>query len=180
MSSIKVDSTKLEELSASLKRLGGTVEDREKYINSIITELIRDVRRQYSEQRDVQLALNQVEEDLREVRLLADKVTQGLAKKSTALLQASGQYQAEEKATQRMIGQTQPPSTYYSSGGDLVGDGLNNYLMDKLFEDPVVQELHLKAMNGTEEERQEAKGILDAIFKARDTIARAQVAYATY
>jgi len=175
MSSIKVDSTKLEELSASLKRLGGTVEDREKYINLIITELIRDVRRQYSEQRDVQMALNQVEEDLREVRLLADKVTQGLAKKSTALLQASGQYQAEEKATQRMIGQTQPPSTYYSSGGDLAGEGLNNYLMDKLFEDPVVQELHLKAMNGTEEERQEAKKKLDAIFKARDTIARARL-----
>ena len=180
MSSIKVDSTKLEELSASLKRLGGTVEDREKYINSIITELIRDVRRQYSEQRDVQLALNQVEEDLREVRLLADKVTQGLAAKSTALIRASGQYQAEEKATQGMIGQNKPPSSYYTSGGGLAGEGLNSYLMDKLFEDPVVQELHLKAMNGTEEERQEAKKKLDEIFKARDTIARAQVAHATY
>ncbi|MCM3042832.1 hypothetical protein M3201_24545 [Paenibacillus motobuensis] len=44
MSSNKVDSTKLEELSASLKPLGGTVEDREKYTNSIITEFICDDR----------------------------------------------------------------------------------------------------------------------------------------
>lgn len=56
----------------------------------------------------------------------------------------------------------------------------SSYSQDPLFEDPAVQKLYLQLQNGTEEEQLEAKEKLDAIFMARDTIARAQVAYATY
>lgn len=51
---------------------------------------------------------------------------------------------------------------------------------DALFQDPEVQKLHQLALHGTEEEKKEAKERIDAIFKARNTIARAQVAYSVY
>ena len=177
--SIKVDPTKLEELSVHLKQLERTVEGGEHQIYSIISQLIREIRSEYSEW-EVQQALNEVEDDLREIRKQAAIVTEGLARKSNALSQAAGQYQDKERTAQVMIEQYQLPSSYYTPGGGLADEGADNYLKDQWFEDPVVQELHLKAMNGTEEEQKEAKEKLDAIFQARNTIARAQVAYAVY
>ncbi|GGG02746.1 CHAP domain-containing protein [Paenibacillus aceti] len=177
--SIKVDPTKLEDLSVHLKQLERTVEGGEHQIYSVISQLIREIRSEYSEW-EVQQALNEVEDDLREIRKQAAIVTEGLARKSSALSQAAGQYQDKERTAQAMIEQYQLPSSYYTPGGGLAGEGADNYLKDQWFENPIVQELHLKAMNGTEEEQKEAKEKLDAIFQARNTIARAQVAYAVY
>lgn len=51
---------------------------------------------------------------------------------------------------------------------------------DELLQDPVVQQLHDQALNGTDKEREEAWAKLEAIFAARNTIARAQAAYEAY
>lgn len=177
--SIKVDPTKLEELSVHLKQLERTLEGGEHQIYSVISQLIREIRSEYPEW-EVQQALNEVEDDLREIRKQASIVTEGLARKSSALSQAAGQYQDKERTAQAMVEQYQLPSSYYTPGGGLAGEGVDNYLKDKWFEDPVMQELHLKAMNGTEEEQKNAKEKLGAIFQARNAIARAQVAYTVY
>lgn len=182
MSSIKVDPAKLEELSAMLKKLSGTIGDREQYLFQDITQLTRQLRGDYPE-REVQRALDKVDADLQAIRKLASSVTSRLTKKSDVLIQAATIYRRdEEKAKKTMKQKYIPPapSSYYIKGGGLSGEGLKGYLDDPLFQDPVVQKLHELALQGTEEEQTEAKKKLDEIFKARNSIARAQVAYAVY
>ncbi|MBQ4900164.1 C40 family peptidase [Paenibacillus sp. Marseille-P2973] len=182
MSSIKIDPAKLEELSAMLKKLSGTIGDREQYLFKDITQLTREIRGDYPE-REVQRALDKVDADLQEIRKLASSVTSRLTKKSDVLIQAATIYRRdEEKAKKTMKQKYIPPvpSSYYIKGGGLSGEGLKAYLDDPLFQDPVVQRLHELALKGTEEEQTEAKKKLDEIFKARNTIARAQVAHAVY
>lgn len=182
MSSIKVDPAKLEELSAMLKKLSGTIGDREQYLFQDITQLTRQLRGDYPE-REVQRALEKVDADLQAIRKLASSVTSRLTKKSDVLIQAATIYRRdEEKAKKTMKQKYIPPapSSYYIKGGGLSGEGLKRYLDDPLFQDPVVQKLHELALQGTEEEQTEAKKKLDEIFKARNSIARAQVAYAVY
>lgn len=182
MSSIKVDPAKLEELSAMLKKLSGTIGDREQYLFQDITQLTRQLRGDYPE-REVQRALDKVDADLQAIRKLASSVTSRLTKKSDVLIQAATIYRRdEEKAKKTMKQKYIPPvpSSYYIKGGGLSGEGLKDYLDDPLFQDPVVQKLHELALKGTEEEQTEAKKKLDEIFKARNSIARAQVAYAVY
>ncbi|MEK5479431.1 C39 family peptidase [Paenibacillus sp. FSL R5-0407] len=182
MSSIKVDPAKLEELSAMLKKLSGTIGDREQYLFQDITQLTRQLRGDYPE-REVQRALDKVDADLQAIRKMASSVTSRLTKKSDVLIQAASIYRRdEEKAKKTMKQKYIPPapSSYYIKGGGLSGEGLKDYLDDPLFQDPVVQKLHEVALHGTEEEQTEAKKKLDEIFKARNTIARAQVAHAVY
>lgn len=182
MSSIKVDPAKLEELSAMLKKLSGTIGDREQYLFQDITQLTREIRGDYPE-REVQRALDKVEADLQAIRKLASSVTSRLTKKSDVLIQGATIYRRdEEKAKKTMKQKYIPPvpSSYYIKGEGLSGEGLKDYLADPLFNDPVVQALHQQALHGTEEEQTEAKKKLDEIFKARNTIARAQVAHAVY
>ncbi|MDN4068704.1 C39 family peptidase [Paenibacillus vini] len=182
MSSIKVDPAKLEELSAMLKKLSGTIGDREQYLFQDITQLTRQLRGDYPE-REVQRALDKVDADLQAIRKMASSVTSRLTKKSDVLIQAASIYRRdEEKAKKTMKQKYIPPapSSYYIKGGGLSGEGLKDYLNDPLFQDPVVQKLHEVALHGTEEEQTEAKKKLDEIFKARNTISRAQVAHAVY
>ncbi len=182
MSSIKVDPAKLDQLSAMLKKLSGTIGDREQYLFQDISQLIRDIRDDYPE-REVQRALDKVDADLQAIRKLASSVTSRLTKKCDVLIQAATIYRRdEEKAKETMKQKYVPPvpSSYYIKSGELSGEGLKDYLDDPLFQDPVVQALHQQALHGTEEEQTEAKKKLDEIFKARNTIARAQVAHSVY
>ncbi|WP_410771629.1 NlpC/P60 family protein [Fontibacillus sp. BL9] len=182
MSSIKVDPAKLEELSAVIKRFSGSIEGGEKSVNELVSQLVRDIRSQYSEW-EVQSVLNEVEDQLRQLRRLAESVTVELEKKAGALSEASAIYRQDEEKTKKMTQQKyEPPtpSSFYAKGGELSGEGLSDYLADPLFDDPVIQKLHEQALHGTEEEQARAKEQLDEIFKARNSIARAQVAHAVY
>lgn len=174
---IEVDPSKLEELSAGFKSLARNIENGGSRVYPTIGKLIRETQNDYPE---VQSTIREAEDYLREIHLLADSIMMRLDKKSRALTEAADYYRENERKLVNLAQVKAPPSSFYTKGGGLSGQGLTSYLQDPLFQDPAVQKLHLQAQNGTEEEKQTAKEKLDAIFKARDTIARAQVAYATY
>ncbi|WP_270619869.1 C40 family peptidase [Paenibacillus macerans] len=178
--SMKVDTGKLEELSAKLKTLGNQVENSERRVYQDLSRLVQDVRSEYDE-RSVQRALDEVNNRLRNITKLAKLVTDELYEKAGGLKQAAQAYLDSEEAANRATQQKFiPPSSYYSKDGVIAGEGSSAYLKDPLFEDPVVQKLHAQTLNGTEEGQEEAKRQLDKIFKARYDIARAQVAYSVY
>ncbi|MGZ7442745.1 C39 family peptidase [Paenibacillus sp. TH7-28] len=178
--SMKVDTGKLEELSAKLKTLGNQVENSERRVYQDLSRLVQDVRSEYDE-RSVQRALDEVDNRLRNIMNLARSVTDELYEKAGGLKQAAQAYLDSEEAANRAAQQKFiPPSSYYSKDGIIAGEGAAAYLKDPLFEDPVVQKLHAQTLSGTEEDKEEAKGQLDKIFKARYDIARAQVAYSVY
>lgn len=180
MSSVKVDPDKLKELSARLGSLGNQVESAERDIYQNISGILRDLRGSYTE-RYVQQALDEVEDKMREITKSAKSVKEQLDKKADGLKQAAEVYLDSEKAANKAIQrQFVPPSSYYPKQGNVFGEGASAYLKDPLFEDPVVQQLHKQALNGSDEEKEEALKQLDAIFKARYDIARAQVAYSVY
>ncbi|MFD3260745.1 C39 family peptidase [Paenibacillus lentus] len=180
--SIKVDPQKVDELSAQTKRFGEFVEREERNVYQTISQLIRETQSQYPELYG-RSELNEVERLLREIRKQAEGITGELRDKAKVLTEAAARYRKDEetaKGTKKQRYQPVPPSTYYSASGGLTGEGLTSYLEDALFQDPEVQKLHQLALHGTEKEKKEAKEKLDAIFKARNTIARAQVAYSVY
>ncbi|WP_334078126.1 C39 family peptidase [Paenibacillus sanfengchensis] len=179
--SIKVDPAKIDELSLKLKGLGDGIEDGERRVHQSLYRFLQDLRGRYYEEKEVQRALDAVEDSLREVTDSARVLTSSLHQKAKGLTQASQAYlDSEETVKKTMQQHFSLPSSYYGKSGALTGDGAAKYLKDPLFEDPVVQKLHQQALHGTEEEKQEAKQKLDTIFKARYDIGRAQVAYSVY
>ncbi|GIO85893.1 hypothetical protein J25TS5_28250 [Paenibacillus faecis] len=179
--SIKVDPTQIDELSLKLKGLGDGTENGERRVHQSLYRFLQDLRGWYAQEREVQRALDAVEDSLREVTDSARILTSSLHQKAKGLTQASQAYlDSEEKVKKTMQQHFALPSSYYGKSGALTGDGAAKYLKDPLFEDPVVQKLHQQALHGTEEEKQEAKQKLDTIFKARYDIGRAQVAYSVY
>lgn len=182
MSSIKVDPKKVDELSAQTKRFGEFVEREERKVNQSISQLVRDTQKQYPELYG-RSELNEIERLLKEIRKQAEAISVGLRDKADVLTEAAARYRKDEetaKTSTKKKYEFVSPSTYYSTNGGLSGEGLSSYLEDALFQDPEVQKLHQLALHGTEEEKKEAKEKIDAIFKARNTIARAQVAYSVY
>ncbi|AZK48453.1 hypothetical protein [Paenibacillus lentus] len=182
MSSIKVDPKKVDELSAQTKRFGEFVEREERKVNQSISQLVRDTQKQYPELYG-RSELNEIERLLKEIRKQAEAISVGLRDKARVLTEAAARYRKDEetaKTSTKKKYEFVSPSTYYSTNGRLSGEGLTSYLEDALFQDPEVQKLHQLALHGTEEEKKEAKERIDAIFKARNTIARAQVAYSVY
>jgi|GEM_PF-3062206 len=179
--SIKVDPAKIDELSLKLKGLGDGIEDGERRVHQNLYRFLQDLRGRYDEEREVQRALDAVEDSLREVTDSARILTSSLHQKAKGLTQASQAYLDSEETVKKTMQQYFAlPSSYYGKTGALTGDDATKYLKDPLFEDPVVQKLHQQALHGTEEEKQEAKQKLDTIFKARYDIGRAQVAYSVY
>ncbi|MFD3260743.1 C40 family peptidase [Paenibacillus lentus] len=180
--SIKVDPKKVDELSAQTKRFGDFVEREERNVYQSISQLVRETQSQYPELYG-RSELNEIERLLKEIRKQAEGITGGLRDKAKVLTEAAARYRKDEetaKTSAKKKYEPVPPSSYYSANGGLFGKGLTSYLQDALFQDPVVQKLHQLALHGTEKEKKEAKEKLDAIFKARNTIARAQVAYSVY
>ncbi|MCA1293762.1 C40 family peptidase [Paenibacillus sp. alder61] len=179
--SIKVDPTKIDELSLKLKGLGDGTEDGERRVHQSLYRFLQDLRGRYDEEREVQRALDAVEDSLREVTDSARILTSSLHQKAKGLTQVSQTYLDSEESVKKTIQQHFAfPSSYYGKTGAFTGDGAAKYLKDPLFDDPVVQKLHQQALHGTEEEKQEAKQKLDTIFKARYDIGRAQMAYSVY
>ncbi|GGH11066.1 VgrG-related protein [Paenibacillus segetis] len=176
---IEVDPSKLEELSAELKSLARTIENGEKAIYPVLTRLIGDTQSEYPESY-VQSMVREMEDCLKEIHSLAESVSIGFGKKASTLNEAAEYYRGDENEAKKLAQVKALPSSFYNQGVYLYGEELTTYLQDRLFEDPTVQKLHLQAKDGTEEEQLEAKDKLDAIFRARDTIARAQVAYSVY
>lgn len=178
--SLKVDTEKLGELSAKLKSLGNRVEYSERRIYQDIYRLLKEIRDDYNELA-VQRALDDVENRLHNIEILAKSVTDHLYKRADGLKQVVEAYLDSEKRANNATRQKfVSPSSYYSKDGFRDGQGSSSYLKDPLFEDPVVQKLHVQILNGTEKEKKEAKRDLDSIFKARYDIARTQVAYSVY
>jgi lysozyme family protein len=174
-----VDPKKLEELSAGSNQLCKSIEAVERNIHQSISRLIRETNSQYPEPY-VQNAADRVEESLVEIRKLVESVIKELDKKAKVLTQAAERYRKDEQTAKRKLQQSVKPSSFYTNDGRITGEGHTSYLQDELFKDPAVQKLHEQALNGTDEEKKLAKEKLDAIFQARNTIARAQVAYSVY
>lgn len=174
-----VDPSKLEELSAGSNQLNKSIERGERSVHQNISQLIRETHSQYSEWY-VRSAANEVESNLREIRRLTESVAAELGKKAKVLTQAAERYRKDEQTAKGKLQQSVKPSSFYTNDGRISGEGHTSYLQDELFKDPAVHKLHEQALNGTDEEKIAAKEKLDAIFQARNTIARAQVAYSVY
>ncbi len=100
--STQVDPNKVDELSTEFKRLSRTIEDREKGINREISALKNETESQYSESY-VRSTTNEMESLLKEIRRLAESITERLNDKSKVLKQAAERYRKdEEEATRNM------------------------------------------------------------------------------
>lgn len=180
MSNIKVDPDKLQILSAKLMSLGDHVENAERSIHQDISRLLQELRHRYHEW-NVQQALNDVEDRLGRITTSARAAKEQFHTQAGGLKQAARAYGDSEKAANNAIShQFIRPSSFYAKQKGVSGKGLSAYLEDPMLKDPVVQQLHEQALNGSAEEKKKAKKRLDVIFKARYDIARAQTAYSVY